>query len=180
MGTEYTLEVNFDVQQISQRLKWNFYKGKKPVLPYTGANTGQMVFDCGDTVTLMVTGNSHNSLLKKLAFTQCHLVTYPIINSMHAHLGPPGDYSPPSPFTNTGAVIDLLGTQEPALATGDANAWVWQSPAPQTCVNTGRWEMSLILTADITLNSTDPYTRRRVFSFDPECEVGTGIGASLP
>jgi hypothetical protein len=180
MNQGFILEVSFDVQQISQRLRWNFRLQKQTVPPGTGANTGQLAFECGDTIALAVTGNSHNSLLASLSITQCHLVTRPLINSMHAHLGLAGDYPAPSPFTESAAVADFIGTSGPGEASGTATSMCWTPAIELDCINPGRWEMSLILTAHITLTSdAGEYTAHRVFSFDPECEVGTGIGVAL-
>jgi hypothetical protein len=175
--SKVVLSVSFDVQQISQRLDWQFTRDGTPVPFGTGANTGLLPFTEGDKFSLIVTGNSHNAVLQSLAITQCHLVCRPILYSKHAHLGSAGSYPPPSPFNGTSAVIDFLPQGPGASASGNASAMQWPAPGIFSCNAVGRWEMSLILTAQIALNpSAGPYDTYRVFTFDPECEVGTGLG----
>jgi hypothetical protein len=171
------LTVNFDVQQISQRLDWSFTSGENPVVPGTGANTGLLAFQNGDTFNLVVNGNSHSAVLESLMITQCHLFCRPILHSKHAHLGPAGSYPPPSPFNDTSAVIEFVGPGRAVPALGSARLMQWASQNPLQCNATGRWEVSLILTVQIALTpNAGSYDAHRVFSFDPECEVGTGLG----
>ena len=170
------LTVSFDVQQISQRLDWGFSRDGTSVPPGTGANTGLLPFTTDDDFSLIVNGNSHNAVLQSLAITQCHLVCRPILYSKHAHLGTAGNYPPPSPFNDTSAVIDFLQQGPGTTARGNSSLMQWNAPGSFPCNVVGRWEMSLILTAQIALNpNAGTYDSHRVFTFDPECEVGTGL-----
>jgi hypothetical protein len=166
-----TLTVDFDIHQISQRLNWAFEApDQPPIPPGTGMNTGLIPFKQGDTMTLVVQGNSIDPglpQLESLEIVDAYFITSPILYSKRAHPLQAGEYPAPSPFQGRNAVISVGG----GVASGTPSQMTWQADGALECRNLGRWEASLILTAKIT---TADGVMHRVFSFDPECEVGTG------
>ena len=88
-------------------------------------------------------------------------------------------FSAPSPFSSVRATTPIEQWQ-PARIEHDRepgfSASVQHSLTPLTVVqDDGRWKLSLILTVVIErLTKAGPQQEIRVFSFDPEAEVGSG------
>jgi hypothetical protein len=169
--TSITLNVEFDVEQDSQRLAWSF-NGPQGRIARTGAGveTGLLAFNPGDTVAVSIVANSYSRQLESARIIDCHLITRPVLNSWTEPT--PGQYPLPSPFFgqgSAGAVTSFLPVS------GMSPTASQQSFTGQILhvVNPGRWQTSFVMTVAIT--TTGGRTTYRVFTFDPECQVSTGV-----
>ncbi len=172
----YYLMVSFDICQESERLDWTFLDADhQPVKPATGLETGQFVFDAGDAMRLNVVANSYQGQLTSVHIIDCHLMHRPVMFSKRgnaSHLA--GTYPYPSPFFNPSTMVNGQGATfsfGQGQALGTPVQMSWDSEAALIIRNQGRWEISFVMTVAIETAKGLEY---RVFSFDPEGQVGSG------
>jgi hypothetical protein len=172
----YYLMVSFDICQESERLDWSILDSEhQPVQKSIGLETGQFVLDVNDTVRLNVVANSYLEQLTSVHIIDCHLIHRPVMFSSRgnpAHLA--GKYPYPSPFFNPATMVNGQGATSSfgqGQATGTPSQMSWDSDVALTILNRGRWQMSFIMTVAIETARGLEY---RVFSFDPETQVGNG------
>lgn len=182
----YYLSVNFDIGQESEQLDWIFLDAEhRPIKPSTGLETGQFVLDANDTLRLNVVANSYQEQLSAVHIIDCHLIHRPVMFSKRgnpARLA--GSYPYPSPFFNPHTMANGQGATcsfGRGQASGTLARMSWDSEVALTILNKGRWELSFVMTVAIETAKGLEY---RVFSFDPETQVGTGAtppdGSSTP
>jgi hypothetical protein len=169
-----TLSVWFDVDQTNDNLRWAL---SPDTVPAGTPGAGGLMFANGDTVTLVVTayGSAARSRLSDFDVISACVSTKPYVLSMGK--GVPTRYPAPSPFEQSrGASFIYEGPFDPV--DGDpvdkAITIIKRAHTPLNVnVAEGRWELSLLLTVAIKRGAEfDPVAR--VFSFDPECQVGDG------
>jgi len=164
------LTATFDIDQDSQLLRWAFTVDGKPISG-DGVETGLLAFALNDQLTVKVLAKSKNRTLEQVAINSCHLVTTPLAFTKRENPDRAGEFPEPSPFGDQYAVVNLgSGICE---SVSESSAALWQSDLRLCCDNLGRWELSFIITTNIV--HTDGMVERRVFEFDPECEVGPGM-----
>jgi hypothetical protein len=175
-NNDYFLMVSFDICQESERLDWTFLDAEhQPVQKSTGLETGQFLFEAKDRMRLNVVANSYQETLKGVHIIDCHLINRPVMYSKRGnpdHIA--GKYPYPSPFFNPAAMLNGQGATSSfgqGAATGTPLRMTWDSDIALTYLNKGRWQMSFIITVAIETANGLEY---RVFSFDPEAQVGTG------
>jgi hypothetical protein len=169
----------FDIDQESQRLNWSFQRDGHPEPKGDGLDTGMFGFKKGDIVTLLVVGKSYLGRQANLQILDSHYITRPILNSRTTHPKSAGEYPLPSPFFGEqqdghvhGACVSFgHGTAEVL-----PEAMIWPSEKSFVCMVDGRWDTSFVMTTKISYWTVDNeiVERFRVFTFDPETEVGTG------
>ncbi|PFH08510.1 hypothetical protein BCF11_0865 [Collimonas sp. PA-H2] len=180
--------VNFDVDQISAKLDWSTSGGSKPP---TGPHSGSVFFNQGDQVGIVVTGGGsliqnpeYRPPLKSFEITDFTIITRPQI--VQCGQGLLTTYAPPSLFSDclTACLRLPLSFDE---KTSDKHHYreitqTWTPPAPPAPPfppltigkQNGRWEVSMYITVKIYREGVaTPF--HRVFYFDPEGEVGTGL-----
>jgi hypothetical protein len=175
------IEANFDIDQIGQTLEWKFSRKDGQGNPVTGPYAGGVYFTVGELTRVRVRAGSYTSF-KGFRILDCTLVTMPQVAQIGKGL--PTLFAPPSPFVTssvlevTGASVSLPAAQfvpckvDPLDPEYTAFGLEWNSAL--TVGNaTGRWEISFVVTVEIT--RADGCVEQRAFSFDPEGEVGTGI-----
>ncbi|MFC5552079.1 hypothetical protein [Massilia aerilata] len=172
----YYLRVSFDIGQESERLDWTILDSDhQPVQKSTGLETGQYMLDVNDTLRVNVVANSYLGELSSVHIIDCHLIHRPVMFSSRgnpAHLA--GKYPYPSPFFNPATMVNGQGATfsfGQGQASGTQLQMSWDSDAALTILNQGRWQMSFIMTVAIETAKGLEY---RVFSFDPETQVGNG------
>ncbi|CAN7413193.1 hypothetical protein LJR289_002549 [Pseudoduganella sp. LjRoot289] len=166
-----TLTVTFDIDQDSQLLQWGFEADGKP-LTGEGVETGLLAFKRQDKIELVVQAKSKNNNLKQVKIEDCYMITTPRAFTARENPEHAGEFPEPSPFGDHSAVVSFgQGTIE-----GTVSKAQWQSDVIPECTNLGRWDMSLIMTTAISRTGDSAcHPERRVFGFDPECEVGSGV-----
>jgi hypothetical protein len=164
------LTVTFDIDQDSQLLQWAFTADGKPITGQ-GVETGLLAFECKDQLSLVVVANSKKETLNQVTIEGCHLITTPRAFTKRQNPERAGEFAEPSPFGPCGAVVAFgTGTIE-----GSGTQATWQPDVSFDCSHLGRWEMSFIMTTSISrTDDASGSPERRVFGFDPECEVGMG------
>jgi hypothetical protein len=169
------LMVSFDINQESEKLNWSFLDAeRRPIPKDTGLETGLFVFKAGDTFELNVVAKSYDNELSNVHIIDCHLITRPILHSKRVQPQIAGEYPYPSPFFDPDTYLEGQGATASfgnGAASGSPAVMSWDSPQQLTCRNEGRWQTSFIMTVAIETGSGLEY---RVFSFDPETQVGTG------
>jgi hypothetical protein len=169
------LMVSFDINQESEKLNWSFLDAeRRPISKKDGVETGLFVFEAGDTFELNVVAKSYDGQLSNAHIIDCHLITRPIMHSKRVHPKIAGEYPYPSPFFDPDTWIEGQGATASfggGVASGSPALMSWDSPHKLTCRNEGRWQTSFIMTVAIETMGQLEY---RVFSFDPETQVGTG------
>lgn len=168
---EVILTVTFDIDQDSQLLQWSFTVDGEPISG-NGIETGLLAFVKEDTLKVVAIAKSENSKLSHITINDCYIITTPRTITRREDVDKAGTFAPPSPFTRENAVVNF-GTGE---FTGNNEQAVWQPELVLDCTNLGRWELSFIMTATIhRVGDMLGQAERRVFGFDPECEVGSGV-----
>lgn len=173
----YYLMVSFDICQDSEKLDWAFLDSNhQPVEKSKGVETGLFVFKAGDRMRLNVVANSYLEELTGVHIIGCHLINRPILYSKG--ITPPqlaGTYPYPSPFFDPAQPLNGQGATSSfghGQAHGGPMMMTWDSELEVIYRNKGRWEMSFVMTVAIERAHGLEY---RVFSFDPEANVGDGV-----
>ncbi|KQV84589.1 hypothetical protein ASD15_05215 [Massilia sp. Root351] len=167
---DVVLTVIFDIDQDSQLLQWSFTIDGEPISG-KGVETGLLAFVTGDTLKLVAIAKSKNGKLNRVTIDDCFIITTPRVITRREDMENAGQFAPPSPFARQNAVVNF-GT---GAFEGSNEEAVWVPPVQFDCSNLGRWELSFIMTT--TIHRTGDmlgHEERRVFGFDPECEVGPG------
>lgn len=171
------LKVSFDVSQTSDALDWEFVPNSRPT---KGTHAGGVLFQPKEKLFLEIDGiGSDKSGFTGFDIIECSLITMPQIVQIGANL--PLKYAAPSPFRDVPS----------AVFTFPHDFKVGVVPAPSEIVNherqfkqtwngdlvvaeaQGRWELTFLVTVRIHYGSAHP-SELRVFSFDPEGQVGDG------
>lgn len=175
---DVTLTIGFDADQVSDQLAYEFISadGSHPVHP-TGLFKGEIYFEEGEIFHLQVRGGGKPDSFTSFDVIDCAIITKPQIISA----GPkqPAVYALPSPFANVSGAcypVALNFEVKTTVTTTDANggyrlidqAWLHTL---DICHTQGRWEISLVLTVRIVRGPGEE-SEIRVFSFDPEGQVG--------
>jgi hypothetical protein len=192
------LQANFDIDQIGETLEWRFSRKDGDGNPITGRYAGGIYFTVGEKMYIHIQAINKNRF-KGFEVLDCCLITRPQIYVTGPEVRT--IFAPPSPFIGNdrvqvnGASIDVPARQFVRQADADAEAsyfgeltrqdgagvdpdgfftveQVWDNHL-EAGKFTGRWEISFVITVKITLE--DGKSHKRVFSFDPEGEVGNGI-----
>ena len=166
------LTVIFDIDQDSQLLQWAFTADGEPISG-DGVETGLLAFKCHDKITLVAHAKSKKGDLRQVRIEDCHIITTPRAFTLRENPKRAGEFADPSPFSRHNAVVSF----GKGIIEGSDKDAKWQSDVTLECTNKGRWDMSLIMTTSITrCGDAVELPERRVFGFDPECEVGSGGG----
>ncbi|MDZ4350157.1 MAG: hypothetical protein U1A22_11555 [Xanthomonadaceae bacterium] len=169
-----SLSVSFSADQICGDLLWSFKEGTtgRNLLLSTGRQAGAVHFRRGETVIVEVHGTGPKGTFVKANVKFAHLVSIP-------HTGTDG-FSAPSPFSEEAAVVAVEDWGNVKMAVDPSSGLMTSSQRSRTPLlvtqKTGRWGLSLVLSIQIQMVDADGVksTANRVFSFDPEAEVGTG------
>lgn len=174
-----TLIAMFDADQISSTLDHAFVSPNMNVDPTQGVRVGSVYLVHGQKLVVQVWGGG----LKKLGFSRfevqdCSILTTPQVTQLCT--GKPTLFAPPSPFIGqtvaTNALKPLTFEQIERDDTPDYLRIKTQWTGSFTVGDVpGRWELSFLITLKVFRGPEDKQGEYRVFSFDPECEVGGGI-----
>lgn len=160
------IDVSFDIDQVSSDLIWNIDNARNGNrLKQIGRFAGSVRLDFDDTVKITVTAFARPGDLHGMTVLDAVLCTIPY--HTHCYL--------PSPFSEYSATASI-GQWEPAVGErGDTyESLSHTSLTPLRVVQKqGRWQLSLVITVLIERNP-GATQEVRVFSFDPETEIGTG------
>jgi len=165
-----TLRVSFDAAQISSALVWHAIEGDPARSAYKsqGRFAGALHFDKGDLFEIELIGYGQLGELDGIEIVGANIITMPH-TSVHTR-------SAPSPFQDGHAVValndwsamEMIGQPDP-----ERLGYLSRTKAPlQVVQETGRWELSLVVTVNVL--RAGQRSVLRVFAFDPESEVGTG------
>lgn len=166
------LNVQFDVGQESQQLNWYFSDAHGKINPNAGGpKTGLLSFQPGDTLTLAISAESSAGQLESVGVIDCNLITLPMLATWNKPN--PGTYPMPSPFFQVGSGPGSTVSFMPVSASSATSKRQTFTGQTLTLNNLGRWKLTFMLTVAITeITGAINY---RVFTFDPECEVGNGL-----
>lgn len=167
------IRVSFDIEQISSDLVWRAaeVKNNRDLLASVGRFAGAVHLRKDDALTVQVTAYGGEDALVTINVIDAMLYTVPHTSG--------GTFSAPSPFSAVRATTPV-GQWSPAeihhCHERKLKLAVQTSLTPLQVVATdGRWKLSLIITVVIERRVGDQkISEVRVFSFDPEAEVGSG------
>ena len=175
--SEFTIiRVSFDIDQINSFLIWNVFEVQGARNPYStqGRHAGAIHFSKDELILVQVTAFGLPDVFESMNVLDAMIYTVPHTD---------GDrYSVPSPFSSCRATAPIVGWAR-AEAASDAHAdstrkvITHRSMKPLIVTEKdGRWRFSLILTMEIIrkLPHGDKRKEIRVFTFDPEIQVGSG------
>jgi len=180
--TTMLIKADFDIDQIGETLEWSFYREDGHGNPIKGHYAGSVYFTVGELTRVRVKAGGYSRFVG-FEVLDCTLITRPQITQIGAGLRT--EFAVPSPFistadiTVTGATISLPPSQflpadvpkpEPEY-TEYAREWSKELTVGSA---TGRWEISFVLTVAIQ-RVLGGKPELRVFTFDPEGEVGSGV-----
>jgi hypothetical protein len=180
------LTADFDVNQVGADMEWHFSRKDRNGNPIEGKDAGSIYFTKGENFFVHVSGGAKpdkhgEDPLASFTILDCAVVTRPQLSNYGKGLVT--EFSPPSPF------VEKDGTAKNAtiaLPADQFSPWIGGKPKKGYFEKTqtwddhlligqeeGRWELSFIVTVE--LNWTDGRVTRRVFGFDPEGTVGSGL-----
>lgn len=165
---EYTLVLSFDMEQVTESLRYAFWKNGTENYPQNilGRTAGTFNFDIGDQVSILVVGTQEGKGAAHPEFEvqDCSLVFVKAPQVFPLSLFDPNDavarvsaWSKPEPFTWPEPVVGYTAT-----SVRSANKFTVNS-------KTGQWKMSGYLSVKLG-NLT------KMFFFDPESSAGGGAG----
>lgn len=175
--SEFTIiKVSFDIDQINSYLIWDVFEVQGARNPYSneGRHAGAIHFSKGEQVLVQVTASGLPDAFESMNVLDAMIYTVPHTD---------GDrYSAPSPFSRRRATARIVGWALAEVASdahADSTRKVMTHRSTKPLIVTqkdGRWRFSLILTMEITRKLPHGDKRReiRVFTFDPEIQVGSG------
>ena len=175
------LEANFDIEQVGGTLEWHFSRKDGHGNPITGKYAGGIYYTVGEEMRVRVRAGSWHGL-KSFKILDCTLITIPQI----IEIGPAirAKFATPSPFVKNafidvkGASFNLPGQEfkpsEVVFPIPEYSELALQWGHHMTVGDgVGRWELSMVITVQVEMEDGTLHTR--VFSFDPETSVGTGV-----
>lgn len=165
------INVSFDIGQISSDLLWHAFDdhSKRNLCSRFGRYASAVHLCEGDGVKINVTAYGRIEDKFTIDVKDAVLCTIPITGSVTKFFAP-------SPFSRNRATITLDDWDAAgSLVVGDKHSRVVQSTSTSLEVlhKEGRWKLSLIITVLIT-RADAKKPEIRVFSFDPEAEIGSG------
>jgi len=177
------LEVHFDVDQLGSDLSHTLTRtkpGEQDPEPATGVHANSLYFAPGEQVALRVSGHGKatgvdaESSFVSFQIVDCVIATRPQIVQLGG--GQRTRYAAPSPFQQAiGAsytlALDFSATASGLLPGGVRTVTQHWKRTLDVSMAPGLWELSLTLTIRI-MRGPGAVNELRVFSFDPEAEVG--------
>jgi hypothetical protein len=181
------LTARFDIDQVGANLEWHFSRKDHEGNPIEGKDAGSIYFTKGEKFFVHVTGGAKQrpgggDPFKNFKILDCCLISRPQLSQYGPNLQT--RFYPPSPFVAKNGGAGKNATVR--LPAGEFKNWIGGESKPgyykQTLAwedylvaeqNEGRWELSFIVTVAIT--GSDGAVTERVFCFDPEATVGTGM-----
>ncbi|GAB3258193.1 hypothetical protein [Chitinimonas naiadis] len=169
------INVSFDIEQVSNQLIWSV--DDKVSNPTTGRYAGGVRFFKGESLDFFVTatGDAKRFPNFQISILECTILSSPQIVS----LDDPTDavvYAPPSLFSGpdvSARPISEITDCGVEVKHGIRYVYMQKANALTVGQQNGRWELSLYITVKIVTNpGAQPILR--VFTFDPESEVGNG------
>ena len=167
------IRVSFDIEQINSYATWSVVDKEDRRNPYSphGRHAGALHFVKGEKVDVEVVAFGHRDLFKDMCVKDAMIYAVPHTDGETR--------SGPSPFSFTRATTPIEDWKAP-VEHGDRNGK--RKELSQTCCTPlcvvqgdGRWRFSLILTVAITRKGVSgDVIELRVFTFDPEIQVGSG------
>jgi hypothetical protein len=176
MPKKITLVISFATAQESDRPDWVFEDAEGNKLPI-GKDKDTGIFCLGSDWEVGLRVETNDPEHVEFDVLNCHLITKPKLFSVRANAAYAGRYPYPSPFfdpesnlVGQGAAVDFGSGQSQAGAQGKPQ---WTSIATYPCINEGSWDMRFVMTVALYVPGTE-YPQYRVFTFDPETQVGAG------
>lgn len=171
-ATHAILRVTYDTDQLGNALLWRVDTSSgRNLLAVQGRYAGALHFEPKDEVYVEVTGSGRIATFASSRILAAHLITRP-------HAGN-GRFSPPSPFSDETAVVELADWSKPELMDDpptESRYCLQRTTRPLPVIQaSGSWELSFVLTVALVFDDNGRKRKQiRVFSFDPESEVGDG------
>ena len=178
------LEANFDIEQVGGTLEWHFCRKDGDGNPITGKYAGGIYYTIGEKMRVRVRAGSYKHL-KSFKVLDCTLITLPQIVDIAPKKK--AQFAAMSPFVST-EIITVTGASI-NLPAKDFKECPIVKPEPEyyelalewdkhltVGQKEGRWDISFVVTVQVVVDNgtEDGLTCTRVFSFDPEGEVGNG------
>jgi hypothetical protein len=166
------LHVQFDIGQASQQLNWYFSDARGKIEPKaTGIKSGALAFRAGDSLGLAISVESEAGRLENARIVDCALITLPLANTWE--MPNPGHYPMPSPFYQSESGPGVISSFMPVSSSAASSHRQTFNGQNLIINNHGRYKLTFMMTVAITESSG--VISHRVFYFDPEADVGTGL-----
>lgn len=169
--TDYTLELEFDVNQVTQSLQYKFTSPDgSPEVPQ-GSLAGTYHFSVGDTVGVKITATGKSSDDIGVSVTDCSIISIGTSNFGTFDL---------SPFSSESAAskVDHWGPPSPSKTDPERMKIVIEAQTALPIVaENGQWKISGYLSVGLRIAGKTYY---RLFYFDPEGSTGVGGDSVFP
>lgn len=170
--TNYTLALEFDINQITRSLQYEFISEATAPKERIGTLAGTYHFQAGDEVNLSITATAQAQDKIELNVRDCSIVSLSTADLGESYL---------SLFSKSKAVSRVTNWDEfQKLPDEGADRVKYVTDSQSSLLvkaQNGQWKISGYLSMQIILNGT---TYNRVFHFDPEGSTGNGGGDSWP
>ncbi|MES2757702.1 MAG: hypothetical protein V4693_10040 [Pseudomonadota bacterium] len=172
------LKISFDADQQSEELNYIALRETAPTpdpQPAQGGHADSLYFAPGEQVAIQIicSGGTENGFAS-FQIVDCAILTRPQV--VQRAPGMRTQFASPSPFLQAiGAwcplALDFQATIEESATGSLVVAQQWKRTL-DVGYSAGFWDLSFVMTVRIT-RGAGAVDEVRVFSFDPECEVGT-------
>jgi hypothetical protein len=169
--TDYTLEIEFDVNQVTRSLQYKFTSPEgSPEIP-EGALAGTYHFSAGDTLGFKLTATGKATDEIGVSVTDCSIISIGTSSVGKFDL---------SPFSKESAASKVDHWGPPSISETEPDRMKVIIKADMTLpivAENGQWKISGYLSAGLRIAGK---TYNRLFYFDPEGSTGNGGGHSFP
>lgn len=170
--TDPILHVSFDVDQIGSRMLWNVDAGARDFLLRWGPHAGSLHFpDPPYSLWVQAKAYANPQTFVSVEVVDATLISVPRIYQPSTPVASPFELHSGCTRVPSMRVTETIGI-EPISGRSLTRL---QSTKPLTvATSSGGWMLSMVLTVTIRRNSPARPQETRVFTFDPEAEVGNG------
>jgi len=174
-NTEFTLALEFDVNQITRSLQFKFISNDgSPDIP-TGPLAGTAHFNEGNQIGISVTATGRSQDNISFRVTDCTLVSLGTANLGKFFLSPFSEEKATEAITQWSPTDNITTPQD--QENQRTRLISYSEDTLLVAAPTGQWEISGYLSVAIEIDGT---VYHRVFYFDPEGTTGNGGGLNFP
>ncbi len=173
MSKKVIFRVTYDIEQLGGGLLWSASsESGQSLVADTGRYAGSVHFEHDDQIHVEVRGSGPLGKFVEARVLAAHFITLPHNEGMRT--------SAPAPFSDETAVVAIPGWGKVQVRDDAVGALRYSEQTSKTPLpviqKTGRWKLSMLLSVAIVRNVDGAVVETvRVFGFDPESEVGTGM-----
>ena len=161
------LIVSFDAEQIGDQLSWGVIDGLQDIWQCYGKHAGSVYFETGCDLTVVLQGYGDKS-----NFLGFEVLDATIVSTPRSYDPPTSTASPFKGGRGATRVRDFAYFDAAPDSRANRMYMLAFSTSLKVAGTPGAWKLSMVLT--VCIHYKDSNSETRVFTFDPEAQVGNG------